>query len=397
MRTLAAWYDWSPCRYYEPWVWVGICETGTFEPSTSAWNSANALTTTVNFTRLTDDPTYLNLIHHAFDSRDDEFSISTRFVDDEGWWALAWIDASELDARDEARSKRELMRAEFIFRDMEKYWDSTCGGGVWWRKSKSYKNAIANELFMAVAARLYLDTRRPEYLEWARAEYRWFFDSSGMYVGDKLIVDGIEDGTCGGNRPRTFNHSAWTYNQGVILGALVTLRATNPEGPDAAEIVTRAKGIADTALHALTANGILTENESPAGVPVEPKRPERRPQRVHKTGPVAVGVPDCAGPDCPQFKGIFVRNLGTLTRALSELDPDRAKYARFLADNAASVWRNDRFETHGSVFFGTYWQGPLSRERNAAVQAAALDALIEAIPLESPRATDGGSRDPPGP
>jgi predicted alpha-1,6-mannanase (GH76 family) len=388
MRTLAGWYHWSPCqKTYEPWVWFGLCHTGTFQPSAGWWNSANALTTTLNFTLLSQDTTYLGLIHHAFDSRDDSASISTNFVDDEGWWALAWIGAAELDESDGERRARELARAAYIFRDMEQYWDSTCGGGVWWQKSpRSYKNAVANELFMAVAAKLYQHTRNPIYLSAARSEYRWVFEQSRLYERGHLIVDGIRDGTCGNPVP-TVNRGTWTYNQGVILGALVALHeAPGSETTCRADpcigydVLQCAREIADVAIRKLTVNGILTEFES-AEAPEAPPKPDRRPRRVHSTKAEPEAEPtDCFGPDCPQFKGIFMRNLGTLVRALPA--SDRANYAHFLAHNAAAIWQDDRSEIQGKTFFGVYWQGPFTLP-GATVQTSALDALVEAMALES--------------
>jgi predicted alpha-1,6-mannanase (GH76 family) len=387
MRTLAGWYDWSPCRKaYEPWVWFGLCHTGTFQPSAGWWNSANALTTTVNFTLLSRDPTYLPLIHHAFDSRDDGASISTNFVDDEGWWALAWIGAAEVDALDTERSARELARAAYAFRDMAQYWDSTCGGGVWWQKSpKSYKNAIANELFMAVAAKLYQHTKDPIYLSAARDEYRWFFEQSRLYERGQLVLDGISDGTCGNPVP-TLNRGTWTYNQGVILGALVALLEA-PPSPDAGgavpgdpcirrDVLRCAREIADVAIRRLAVHGILTEFEAGEG-PETSTKADRRPRRVHRK---EAEPTDCLGPDCPQFKGIFTRNLGTLVRALPS--SEGASYASFLAHNAAAIWHDDRSEIRGKEFFGVYWQGPFALP-NATVQTSALDTLVEAISLDS--------------
>ncbi|PYT96862.1 MAG: hypothetical protein DMG38_22065 [Acidobacteria bacterium] len=58
------------------------------------------------------------------------------YYDDEGWWALAWI-----AAYDETNSAQYLNMAERIFADMTTGWDSSCSGGIWWNKNRTYKNA----------------------------------------------------------------------------------------------------------------------------------------------------------------------------------------------------------------------------------------------------------------
>lgn len=83
--------------------------------------------------------------------------------------------------------------ANVIFEDM-KAGASTCGG-IYWDKKKSYTNAIANELYLAVAASL--ANRMPSadkayYLDIANKQWEWF-KNSGMINGDNLINDGLND------------------------------------------------------------------------------------------------------------------------------------------------------------------------------------------------------------
>ncbi|TKA66352.1 hypothetical protein B0A49_08794 [Cryomyces minteri] len=224
------------------------------------------------------------------------------FYDDEGWWALGWIAAYDV-----TQQSQYLQAAIDIFADMTNGWNATCGG-LWWKKDHSANTAIANELFLSVAA--HLANRVPDqksyYLDWAKAEWQWFH-ASGLINSRNSINDGIDLSTCKNNGGTTF-----TYNQGVILGGLVELNKASPDSSYHAI----ATDIATAAIHGLTdANGILTEPGS-------------------KT-------PDTTG---AQFKGVFARNLKFLYKAAPN-----AEFVTFLKANADSIWAADRDAPTGFI------------------------------------------------
>jgi len=293
--------------------------------TTNWWNAANATTVLVRYSKLTGSADLKAAIENTF-ARNSGGKFLNQYYDDEGWWALAWIDAYEW-----SHEGRYLEMAQQIFDDMSKGWDDTCGGGIWWRKDKRYKNAIANELFLSVAARLAADVpdRRKEYRDWAEREWRWF-DASGMINEEGLVNDGL-DNSCKNNHRNT-----WTYNQGVILGGLTALAAqSKDEG-----LLKRAQGIAAAAIsHLSDAEGILHEKCEP----------------------------NC-GADGVQFKGIFVRNLAVLNAAAPS-----EKVAKFMDANARRICK---VQTEDHRFSVTWSQA--SEAITAATQVSALDAILAA-------------------
>jgi len=85
------------------------------------------------------------------------------YYDDILWWALAMLRAADMhSARGGAAGRAEAAaltsRAAAIFDHVAgRAWNATaasCGGGIWWSTARSYKNAIANELFLTTAAQL---------------------------------------------------------------------------------------------------------------------------------------------------------------------------------------------------------------------------------------------------
>ncbi|CCC05057.1 hypothetical protein SMACR_07380 [Sordaria macrospora] len=259
------------------------------------------------------------------------------FFDDEGWWGLALLrgwditgDANMLDA------------AQHIFDDMaENGIDDTCGGGVWWSKDKTYKNAIANELFIALGAGLAtrVANRKDSQIRQTLNVWNWF-KKSGMINDKDLINDGLKqtDSGCVNNGMQT-----WSYNQGVILGGLVDLsKATGDQS-----FIADAVKIANAALKAL---------QDDKGIIREIDRCE----------------PNC-GDDGSQFKGIFVRNLAYLHKVAPH---DNFRDA--ILKNADSIWAHNR---NSKNQLGINWAGPADAGKGptAATHSSAMDVLVGAL------------------
>lgn len=328
MVPLAGWYD-VPTGLFDKNAW---------------WTGANMLEVTIDYARETGDPTYISLIDNSF-VKNQSSSFLNDYYDDEGWWALTWIKAYDL-----SHQQKYLDMAKTIFHDMSLGWDDKCGGGVYWRKMRDNKNAIPNELFLTIAARLHLrtpgDTGAGSYLDWAQREWTWF-KGTGMIGADHQIVDGLaklSDCSLGG--------PAYSYNQGVILGGLTDLAAATNDP----SLLDAAQSIADAALEKMT---------EPGGAFIE-----------------KVCDPKCGEGDGVQFKGVFARNLAYLYRARP-----LPKYQAFLQRQSDVIWddaRNDQNQ------FGQRWAGPFDKG-DASRQSSALDAIVGAVRAAHPNVALGAT------
>jgi predicted alpha-1,6-mannanase (GH76 family) len=314
-------------RWYNP-------RTGLWK-SAGWWNSANALTAVIHHAQRTGEARHMSVIETTF-TRAGRVNrgFTNEYYDDDGWWALAWIAAFDLTGE-----VKYLDLARRLFAGLAAGWDGACGGGLWWTRKKTYKNAIPNELFLLIAGCLRQratdrggDARA--YLDWALREWQWFA-ASGLIGPDGLVNDGLT-ADCANN-----GRTTWTYNQGVIVGGLAVLHDITGDGA----FLAQAEAIAAAALRDLTV---------PPGILAEPGPAPRR-GRDH---------------DHAQFKGIFVRNLYELY-----LRSPRAEYRDFILANAASLWQRSRNRRNQ---VGLAWTGPFDRA-DAARQGSALDALNAAV------------------
>ncbi len=299
--------------------------SGGLYDTTGWWNAANCLEAIENEISANEDLPSLAILTNTFNLNSGG-NFLNNYYDDEGWWANAWIRAYDLTG-----NTKFLSMAKTIFADLLTGWDSTCNGGLWWSKDRTYKNAIPNELFLLAAVRLHQrtpgDLGGGSYLYWATNEWAWF-KASGMLNSQNLVNDGLNN--CQNNGGTT-----WTYNQGVILGGLVDLYKVTGN----VTYLNQANAIASAAIATLVdSNGVLRE-------------------------PCESG--NCGG-DGPQFKGIFIRYLAYLYD-----ETHNPAFYNFLFRNAHAVWTNDRNNLNQ---LGLKWDGPFDTP-DAARQSSAMMAV----------------------
>jgi predicted alpha-1,6-mannanase (GH76 family) len=317
--------------------WAGQWRT------TGWWNAANALTTIVRYTQVTEDRRHFWVINWT--SRIAPRShprFINKFYDDMAWWALGWLDAYELTGKE-----RYAAAARVIYDEMTTGWDDHCGGGLWWNTDRKYKNAIANELFLSVAARLHKTTGQDhsKFLDSALRGWDWF-SASGMIGPSGLVNDGLTADCKNNGQP------CYTYNQGVVLGGLSALYEITGDRA----YLHAGEAIADAAI-----KNLVSPPSSPMpGILIDP-------------GDEAMAKARSRG-DGSQFKGIFIRNLHDFTR-----HSDRPAYRDFILRNADAVWANSR---NAKNQFGLRWTGPFD-VADASRQSSAVDVLIAAAALAS--------------
>ncbi|WP_405975098.1 glycoside hydrolase family 76 protein [Streptomyces sp. NBC_00988] len=310
----------------------------------SWWNSAATLTSVIDFAKTTGTHDYDWIIARTFDQNKGVFPAGTRSsdaiegdfisrsIDDSGWWAIAWI-----DAYDYTHDARYLNEAVTIANYVQQYWDtSTCGGGVWWDRERTYKNAVTNGQYLwlttALHQRIAGDT---VWLQRAKTSAAWY-KASGMINSAGLVNDGLSS-SCANN-----GSTVWSYNQGLAIGAFTELWKTTGDS----SMLTTARTLADAAISnsQLTVGGVLTES-------------------------CDVGSASCDD-NQKQFKGIFMRNFADLAKATGS-----TTYQTYIQKQADTLWALDRSTLNT---LGERWAGTSPNQTDWRTQASALGALTAA-------------------
>lgn len=249
--------------------------------------------------------------------------------DDDLWAVIANVHAWQVE-----RDPELLNYASTTYRRIvTTYWDDRCGGGIWWDRKRTYKNAITNELLLYASTQLYLATGEASYRDWALRTWTWF-EGSTMIDGDGLVNDGLDAACRNNGQPR------FTYNQGVLLGGLSDL--------------TRITGEARyRALAIRTALAATRKLSTPEGILREP-------------------VPSI-GADGRMFKGVFAMHLGDLLDDMPD-GPERAELAAWTDRNAEAVWALS--DAGAKAIAGDWAQA--GSQTDAAAQTSGLAMLLAA-------------------
>ena len=180
----------------------------------SYWWQAHAIDALLDGYLRTKDPAYMELIQKELKGTiaSNGGTILNNWYDDMEWMALAL-----LRLWDETKEDSYKKRVDILWRDIQSAWNSHMGGGMAWRKDQiDYKNTPANAPAAILAFRLYQRFRNEEDFAWGKKIFEWnrdnLIDPETFYVWDGMnrLGDGKID-----------YEWAFTYNQGVMIGAAV--------------------------------------------------------------------------------------------------------------------------------------------------------------------------------
>lgn len=278
---------------------------------------------------------------------------SWAYIDDYLWYILMWLDAHRWQS-----DSRYLHEAADTFDLMNKWGTDKCGGGMNWMypDHDPRKNAITTLEAVQAAAQLGVALKGHAPLRAhenrVRAMQLWrFFEDVQLLGADGLVHDNVT-GTAHGSyyccssavapKCEVRDTITWTYNQGMLLGAVVDMHAlTN----NVTYLHIGAK-VLDAVVHTLTTTARTTDDEQPSAAPTtvlrEPARislvvPNRRCDVDHD--PSA-----SAGGDLFSFKAVFMVQLPRFVeaaKAASVLTPTQLSAAsKLVSDSSDAAWSN---------------------------------------------------------
>ncbi len=241
------------------------------------WYWAHAAKILANYQEQTGDKRYANQLKDSYTANWD-YIINAKYYDDRLWWALTLIKVYQVNGDRDALNKAQLLVDSVVTQGSQ----NVChgNGGIYWDIAKTQVGSIANTLLITAAGRLYLVTHDKKYKGIANNTWQWL-QQSGLLGMDHTLADNYPVNSkqqCG-----DLVNWHFTYNNGMLLGAVSTLELVNRQK----KMRLLANNIAKKALYDYTKGGIIEE--------------------------ICTNAYACAD-DAFMFKGIFVYNLALYTK-----------------------------------------------------------------------------------
>ncbi|KAK0625428.1 glycoside hydrolase family 76 protein [Bombardia bombarda] len=154
--------------------------------------------------------------------------------DDQGFWGMSAMLAAEVGFPDPPADQPQwLALAQAVFNtqiDPDRR-DDVCGGGLRWQiysfngAGYTYKNTIANAVFLNIGARLARYTNNQSYADWAEWTYSWLEELH--YIDDDYNV---YDGGYDYNNCTVPNRAQFSYNAAILIhGGAIMYNITEDE------------------------------------------------------------------------------------------------------------------------------------------------------------------------
>ena len=253
--------------------------------------------------------------------------------DDEGWWALAWLNAYTSSQNTE---EKFLNRTLALYRHIQsRGWSDLCGGSYFFKDGDHYQNAVTNGIFTVLSLRLFELTGEIAYWDAAQRVLQWF-DQSGLMNNPEALVN---DGLTADCVPKG---SFWSYNQGLYIEAFSRT----------GQIDRAWKLFQASKLYFMNSKGAFAEKNCESE---QTKNP--------------------CGVDGITFKGIYMKSLRELGKALSaQGDFDRLNELRAFADQQAALVMKTKKNKKG--WYPLRWADDQPGQFTPVTHVVALETLL---------------------
>ena len=253
------------------------------------------------------------------------------YYDDMEWMALACLRAFK--ATNDVQYKDVAL---LLWTDIKNGWSNDLGGGIWWRKDNSSKNAPSNLPAAILAARLYKAFNNPTDLQWAKDIFQW--QKTVLYEPNSgWVYDNIE---ANGNKNITWK---FTYNQGTFIGAALELYSITNTATYLSDAVKAADFAVNSGQLTDIANGILKDE---------------------------------GGGDGGLFKGVFIRYFNRLIIDGGIESGKKTQYLNFMKSNAQKLWNGGT--NKNNILFGSAWNTAPASTTDLTTQLSGI-MLFEAM------------------